>query len=118
MRKMDDCGVNSTESVDYHKMINDACKKHNIPEHLSQFEKERRIFAEIFRDFSIPETLEKKEKSEKYSFLEKIIRPSLFRYRKINDKTTEALKSGYISALRYSPRLPPKAGNVKLAPSR
>lgn len=67
-----------SESIIVQETFEDACKKYNIPEHLSLFEKERRIFAEIFDDFSIPETLDKKGKAEKYSFLEKIVRPSLF----------------------------------------
>ena len=83
-------------------MLDDACREHNIPENLSQFEKERRLFAEIFRTHKIPESLDKKRKAEKYSFLEGFIRPSLFRYRKITDFNIKALRGDYIPVARPS----------------
>ena len=94
--------MNISESIIVQETFDNACKEYNIPEHLSLFEKERRIFAEIFGNFSIPETLDKKGKEGKYGFLEKIVRPSLFRYRKINDRTIAALKGEYISVAKPS----------------
>jgi len=79
------------------RLLEEACKNYNIPEHLSQFEKERHLFAEIFRTYKIPESLCDKEKSAKYKFLADLIRPSLFRYRKIVSHNISALKGDYIS---------------------
>ena len=71
-----------------------ACIKYNIPENLTLAERERLLFAEIFRTFIIPEVLDKKEKMGKYNFLEQVILPSLYRYRKIEGFNIDALKGG------------------------
>lgn len=88
------------DSNDMQIVFESACKKYNIPENLSQFEKERRVFAEVFRTYIIPESLSKKEKMEKYSALEQFMRSSLFRYRKITDFNITALKGGYIPVVK------------------
>ena len=78
------------------ELFDKACKQHDIPEYLSQREKERLLFAAIFKEYKIPEFWTASEKKEKYSGLQKMIRPSLFRYRKVQDHNINGLKGDYI----------------------
>ena len=51
-------------SSDEHKaLLDEFCKKYQIPEGLTQSEKERRMFGEFFKSHSIPEFFDAKKKS-------------------------------------------------------